>query len=134
LKVLHPLHCLESKTVNLATLLQNTGERQDLKHLRLSLGILREYLRGLSLSGNSDEILLRWARRVRMNSNHELGLQAAIRYGIRYQDAIPSDVWQTRPGPLGDFMKKEWQEWTTELAEKTADVRELDRWIESLKK
>jgi hypothetical protein len=37
LKVLHPLHCVESKTVNLATLPQNTGERQDLKHLRLSM-------------------------------------------------------------------------------------------------
>jgi hypothetical protein len=134
LKVLHPLHCLESKTVNLATLPQKAGERQDLKHLRLSLAILREYLRSLSLAGNSDAILLRWARRVRTNSNHELGLQAAIRYGISYQNAIPSDVWQNQSGPLGDFMKKEWQEWTNELAEKTADVRELDRWIESLKK
>jgi hypothetical protein len=134
LKVLHPLHCVESKTVNLATLPQDTGERQDLKHLRLSLAILREYLTNLSLAGNSDEILLRWARRVRMNSNHELGLRAAIRYGLSYQSAIPSDVWQNRPGPLADFMKKEWPDWTNELAEKTADVRELDRWIESLKK
>ena len=31
-------------------------------------------------------------------------------------------------------MKKEWQDWTDELSEKTADARELDRWIESLEK
>jgi hypothetical protein len=30
-------------------------------------------------------------------------------------------------------MKTEWQDWTDELAEKTADARELDHWIESLK-
>jgi hypothetical protein len=133
LKVLHPLHCVESKTVNLAAMPQNTGERQDLKHLRLSIAILRAYLRDLTLAGQSDQMLLRWARRVRMNSNHELGLQAAVRYGIAFQEAIPSDLWQNRPGPLGDFMKMEWQDWTNELAEKTADLRELDKWIASLK-
>jgi hypothetical protein len=133
LKVLHPLHCVESKTVNLATIPQNSGERQDLKHLRLSIAILREYLRDLTLAEKSDQILLRWARRVRMNSNHELGLQATIRYAICFQDTIPSDLWQNRLGPLGDFMKKEWQDWTNEIAEKTAASRELDQWIESLK-
>jgi hypothetical protein len=133
LKVLHPLHCIESKTVNLATIPQNSGERQDLKHLRLSIAILREYLKELTVTGKSDQILLRWARRVRMNSNHELGLQATIRYGISFQETIPSDVWHDRSGPLGDFMTKEWQEWTDEIVEKTADSRELDQWIASLK-
>jgi hypothetical protein len=99
----------------------------------LSIVILREYLKSLTLSGSSDERILRWARRMRLNSNHELGLQAAMRYGIRFQEAIPSDLWQDQPGPLGDFMRKEWQAWTGELSEKTADARELDQWIESLK-
>ncbi len=133
LKILHPLHCVESKTVNLATMPQNSGERQDLKHLRLSIAVLREYLRELTLAGQSDQILLRWANRMRMNSNHELGLQAAIRHGICFQDTIPAEIWRNRPGPLGEFMKMEWQEWTDELAGKTADSRELDRWIASLK-
>src|SRR5690348_16672188 len=43
LKVLHPLHCLESKTVNLMTLPQEAGKRQDLKHLRLSIAILHQH-------------------------------------------------------------------------------------------
>jgi hypothetical protein len=30
-------------------------------------------------------------------------------------------------------MEKEWQAWTDELAEKSVELRELDRWIESLK-
>jgi len=124
---------VESKTVNLATIPQDSGERQDLKHLRLSIAILREYLKALTLAGTSDQILLRWARRVRMNSNHELGLQTAIRYGICFQDAIPSDLWRNRTGPLGNFMKQEWPDWTKELVEKTADLRDLDKWIGSLK-
>jgi hypothetical protein len=44
LRVLHPLHCVESKTVNLATLPQDAGDRQDLKHLRLSIAILRQHI------------------------------------------------------------------------------------------
>ena len=50
LKILHPLHCLESKTVNLMTLPQDAGERQDLKHLRLSIAILRQYLTELTVN------------------------------------------------------------------------------------
>ncbi len=133
LRVLHPLHCVESKTVNLATMPQNSGERQDLKHLRLSIAVLREYLRELTLAGQSDQVLLRWARRMRLNSNHELGLRAAIRYGLCFQDAIPAETWRDRPGPLGDFMKTEWRDWTNEISEKTADSRELDQWITGLK-
>jgi len=133
LKVLHPLHCMESKTVNLATMSQKDGDRQDLKHLRLSLAIIKEYLSNLTLAGNSDPILLRWARRIRTNSNHELGLQAAISHSINFQEAIPSDLWLQHPGPLRDFIKDEWQDWTVEIAEKTSDMREIDDWIESLK-
>jgi hypothetical protein len=133
LKVLHPLHCVESKTINLATIPQGTGERQDLKHLRLSIAILHEYLKSLTLAGSSDQLLLRWARRVRVDANHELGLQATIRYGINFQEAIPSELWRNREGHLGDFMKGEWQIWAEETAQKVADLQDLDRWIESLK-
>ena len=132
LSVLHPLHCVESKTVNLATIPQDAGNRQDLKHLRLSLASLRQYITTITLDGGSEQLLLRWAHRIRMNSNHELGLLAAIRYGISFQEAIPSDIWQTLPGPLADFVRKEWQDWKDETNEKTTDLRDLDTWLKSL--
>jgi hypothetical protein len=132
LKVLHPLHCLESKTVNLATLPQTAGERQDLKHLRLSIAIVREYFIDLTRSGKSDATLLRWARRLRMDSNHEFGLEATIKHGINFQDAVPAELWRSRAGELGAFMQEEWQKWTEEIAEKTSDLREIDAWIRTL--
>ena len=132
LKILHPLHCVESKTVNLATLPQDAGDRQDLKHLRLSIASLRQHLIKLTVDGDSEPLLLRWARRIRTNANHELGLLAVIKYGINFQEAVPGDLWQTRPGPLADFVKKEWQEWKDENAEKTSDLRELETWLKSL--
>jgi hypothetical protein len=132
LKILHPLHCVESKTVNLATLPQDAGDRQDLKHLRLSIASLRQHLIKLTLDGGLEPLLLRWAHRIRANSNHELGLLAAIRHGVNFQEAIPADLWQTRPGPLADFVKKEWQEWKDENDEKTSDLRDLETWLKSL--
>jgi hypothetical protein len=131
-KILHPLHCVESKTVNMATLPQDAGDRQDLKHLRLSIASLRQHLLKLTLDGGSEPLLLRWAHRIRTNANHELGLLAAIKHGINFQEAIPADLWQTRPGPLADFVKTEWQEWKDENAEKTSDLRDLETWLKSL--
>jgi hypothetical protein len=132
LKVLHPLHCVESKTVNLATLSQEAGDRQDLKHLRLSIASLCQHIINLTLDGGSEPLLLRWARRIRANSNHELGLLAAIKHGINFQEAIPADLWQSRPGPLADFVGREWQEWKDETAAKTSDLRDLETWLKSL--
>jgi hypothetical protein len=132
LKVLHPLHCVESKTVNLATLSQEGGDRQDLKHLRLSIAIMRQHLIKLTLDGGYEQLLLRWAHRIRTNSYHELGLLATIKYGINFQETIPADLWQTRPGPLADFVKKEWQDWKDESAGKISDLRDLETWLKSL--
>jgi hypothetical protein len=132
LRVLHPIHCVESKTVNLATLSQNGGERQDLKHLRLSIAIFREYLATLTLEGGHEKLLLRWAYRLRTDSSHELGLQAAIKYGINFQDAIPTDLWKKDTGALAEFVKNEWQNWKDEIAEKTSDLRDIDAWVKSL--
>ena len=132
LKVLHPLHCVESKTVNLATLSQDAGDRQDLKHLRLSIASLRQHLIKLTLDGGSEPLLLRWAHRIRTNANHELGLLAAMKYGIDFQEAIPADLWQTRPGPLADFVNREWHEWKDENTAEVSDLRELETWLKSL--
>lgn len=133
LKVLHPLHCVESKTVNLMTLPQGAGERQDLKHLRLSIAILRQHLTNLTLKGGAEQLLLRWAHRIRSNSTHELGLRAAMKHGIDFRDTIPADLWRSRPGPLADFMKNEWSDWEKEIAGKVEDNREIENWIETLK-
>jgi len=133
LKILHPLHCVESKTVNLMTLPQEAGERQDLKHLRLSIAILRQHLIDLTLKGGSEQLLLRWTHRIRMNSNHDLGIQAAIKHGVEFQDAIPADLWQGRTGPLADFVKTEWSDWKRETEEKISDLRELEDWLKTLK-
>lgn len=126
LKVLHPLHCIESKTVNLLTLSQDSGDRQDLKHLRLAIVIFRQYLTELTLKGGAEQILLRWARRIRANANHELGIRAAMKYGIDLQEAIPAELWKKKPGPLADFVKKDWADWKHEVSEKITDVRELE--------
>lgn len=132
IKVLHPLHCLESKTVSLMTLPQDAGGRQDLKHLRLSIAILREYLIKMTVEGGVEALLLRWARRIRANSNHELGIQAAIKYGINFQDAVPAELWQSRPGALAGFVKQEWDDWREEVSEKIFDLKELEIWLKGL--
>lgn len=134
LRILHPLHCLESKTVNLITLPQEAGDRQDLKHLRIAVVVLREYLRQQTLAGASEQLLLRWASRLRMNANHELGLRAASEHGIDFQDAIPADLWVARPGLLGDFIATQSQPWKDEVDQKIAEQKEIRTWIESLKR
>jgi hypothetical protein len=133
LKVLHPLHCVESKTVNLMTLPQDAGQRQDLKHLRLSIAILRQHLTNLTLKGGAEQVLLRWAHRLRSNSNHELGIQAAMKHGIDFRDAVPAGLWRSRPGSLAEFVSNEWSEWEKEITGKVADLRELESWLKSLK-
>jgi hypothetical protein len=132
LKILHPLHCIESKTVNLATLPQKDGDRQDLKHLRLSIAVFRRHLTKLTEDGIAEELLLRWARRLRTDANHELGLQATLKYGINFQDAIPEEIWRTKPGPLADFINIDCRKWAEEIREKTTDIRELESWLKSL--
>jgi hypothetical protein len=67
-----------------------------------------------------------------MDSNHQLGLEAAIKHGINFQNAIPSELWRERPGLLGNFMKEEWQAWKNELNEKTDDLIDIQKWVEDL--
>jgi hypothetical protein len=55
-----------------------------------------------------------------------------MKCGVDFRDAIPADLWQTRPGPLADFLKEEWADWQKETAEKISDLRELETWLTSL--
>ncbi len=132
LRVLHPVLCVESKTVNLATLPQEAGWRQDLKHLRLSLANAREYLAELTRQGADPGALLRWARRLRRDANHQLGLNAARFPGINFQDAIPRELWEQAGGPLADFIRTEWEDWTREIATKLREEAELEKWLQDL--
>lgn len=61
LRVLHPVLCLESKTVNLLTLDQPIEGRQDEKHLRLAIANGAEFLAELTSRGREPETLFRWA-------------------------------------------------------------------------
>lgn len=132
LRLLHPVLCVESKTVNLATLPQDSGWRQDLKHLRLSLANTREYLAELTLQDTSPTALLRWANRLRRNANHQLGLRAARMHQVNFQEAIPKSLWEQQDGPLARFVGAEWAAWTDEISAKLREEAELEQWLETL--
>ncbi|MBI5385388.1 MAG: hypothetical protein HZA90_11970 [Verrucomicrobia bacterium] len=132
LRVLHPVLCIESKTVNLATLPQDAGYRQDLKHLRLSIANAREFLAELTLEGRNPAALLRWAKRLRRAATHQLGLDAARRHSVNFQQAIPQALWEQTTGPLADFIQTEWAAWAEEVSRKLAEEREVERWLRNL--
>jgi hypothetical protein len=132
LRLLHPVLCIESKTVNLATLPQDSDYRQDLKHLRLSIANAREYLAELTLEGRNPAALVRWAKRLRGDATHQLGLDAARQHGVNFQDAVPKLLWETTAGPLADFIKAEWAAWSDEVARKLEEEREVERWLQGL--
>jgi hypothetical protein len=132
INILHPLHCVESKTVNLVTLSQDGGDRQDLKHLRLAIAILRQHFTKLTLDGGNEQVLLRWTHRLRTDANHELGIKVTIQHRIRFQEAIPAELWQSRGGPLRDFVERELEDWKKENSQKVADFLELENWLKSL--
>lgn len=132
LRVLHPVLCVESKTVNLATLPQDANCRQDLKHLRLSIANTHEYLAELTEHDAKPASLLRWARRLRSNANHQLGLAAARLHQVDFQQAIPKPLWERRGGDLGGFVREEWASWTEEVSRKLAEELEIEQWLQQL--
>lgn len=132
LRVLHPVLCVESKTVNLATLPQHADSRQDLKHLRLSLANTCEYLAELTRQDAKPASLLRWARRLRRNANHQLGLTAARLYHVDFQEAVPKALWAQQGGGLADFVREEWTSWSEEVSRKLAEELEIEQWLQKL--
>ncbi len=89
IKVLHPLLCLEGKLKCLRGLPQS--ERQDLKHVKMSLICLQEFLKDCcqSMSSRSG---LKLVERVLQNALREDGLSAWYRHGIANESAIPIDT------------------------------------------
>lgn len=134
LRLLHPILCVESKTVNLMRIEQEPEERQDKKHLLLALANAREFLAEQTSNPATHSVLVRWAQRLRSLANDQLGLEAAQIHGLDYQMAIPETRWRNDTGPLREFIAREWEPWRREVREKVGDLIELDAWLRRLKK
>ena len=79
LRLLHPILCVESKTINLMRIQQEPEERQDHKHLRIALANAREFLVEQTANPATHPIIVRWAQRLRSLANDQLGLEAGDR-------------------------------------------------------
>jgi hypothetical protein len=133
LRVLHPVLCLESKTVSLITLDQSVEGRQDEKHLRLSIANCAEFLGELTRQGRDPETLLRWAERLRAHASSQAGLDVQRRYHLDFQQAIPMPLWRETAGPLAKWCREEGPRWRAEIREQIRDIEEIARWVRDLK-
>lgn len=133
LRLLHPVLCVEGKTINLMRIQQEPDERQDHKHLVLALANAREFLTEQTANPATHPVLVRWAQRVRSLANDQLGLEAAQAHGINYQTAIPAALWQATPGPLSEYVAAEWDAWGSEVRQKVQDLVELEAWLRQLR-
>lgn len=108
LKVLHPLLCLESKLKCLRGLDQTA--RQDEKHVRLSILILRAFLTS-QLSTQPVRSLLNLIERIADNLWTDTGLNAWYEYGIEVEAAIPISAIQEQSAPQWQaFMSIRWKQ------------------------
>lgn len=133
LRLLHPILCVESKTINLMRIQQEPEERQDHKHLRLALANAREFLVEQTANPATHPIIVRWAQRLRSLATDQLGLEAARVHAIDYRGAIPASLWQGTPGLLAEFMSAEWEAWASGVREKVHDLVELETWLRQLR-
>jgi hypothetical protein len=132
-RVLHPVLCLESKTVSLTRIRQEGQSRQDLKHVELSLANTREFLADKTADPANLKGLLAWARRIRQLANDQLGLEARQRWRIDFQQAIPAQFWREQTGALRVFVEQEMPAWEQAVREKIRDLEEIQEWVKQLK-
>ena len=133
LRVLHPVLCLESKTVNLITLDQSVEGRQDEKHLRLAIANCAEFLAELTRTGRDPMSLLRWAERLRTHASSQAGLDVQRRHGVDFQQAVPIELWRSGAVPLAEWCRTEAPRWQAEVRQRIQDLEEIARWVEDLK-
>jgi hypothetical protein len=133
LRVLHPVLCLESKTVNLITLDQSIEGRQDKKHLRLAIANCAEFLRELTNRERDPHILMRWAERLRTHARSQAGLDVQRRHALDFLQAVPVELWRQTPGPLSDWCRTEAPVWQDEVRQRIRDIEEIARWVRELK-
>ncbi len=87
-KILNPMLCLEGK-LKAAIGLPQEG-RQDLKHLRMSLLFVKEYIKDTILGDVRQGLKL--IERIALNIWSDAGLSVWYRYGIEINLAIPTEV------------------------------------------
>jgi len=87
LRVLHPLHCLFGKTAALAQLPQ--GGRQDLKHLKLSVLFVKEYI--LEKLGEP-RVCLNITERMFALAMNELGLRVWHLHKVSIENSLPLEA------------------------------------------
>lgn len=84
-RVIHPLHCLESKTISLLELDQT--HRNDKKHLVLSVANVRSMLAMLSRRNPAPSIPI--IKQLIGDAHSDVAVDLFRRHGIRILDAIP---------------------------------------------
>jgi hypothetical protein len=89
IKVLNPILCLEGKLKCLRHLPQQG--RQDLKHVKMSILCVKEFLKDLCRE-SEPRIGLKLVERVLANATREDGLSAWYRHQIQVESAIPSEA------------------------------------------
>ncbi len=132
LRVLHPVLCIESKTINLVTLDQQVAGRQDEKHLRLSIANCREFLASLT-AGRTPEELLAWAERMRIHANTHFGLTIQHKFKLRFSDAVPWEKWRGATAALQGWVEQTAPIWQKEIGQKIQDVIEVEEWLQTLR-
>jgi hypothetical protein len=123
LKVLHPVLCLESKLKCLRDLDQQL--RQDEKHVRLALLILRSLLI-TQLETQPPRGLLNLVERIVNNTWTDAALYAWYRFDIRVETAIPIEVIQQHPAEQWqNFVQIRWPQILERLTERRTRYENL---------
>ena len=92
IKILHPVHCVESKAANLANLPQ--AHRQDEKQLELSLLVLNEFLKEPTLEPRR---VLRLCERIYAIALNRTGREVFLKAGIELEKAVPVEYFKHQP-------------------------------------
>jgi hypothetical protein len=114
LKVLHPVHCIESKAANLAHLPQ--ASRQDEKHLRISMLVMQQFLQEPQHSARS---VFNLCERIYAIARCRTGRDVFLKTGIKIEEAIPIDYLNRQAG-FELFLEKRLPQLDGELQKKRA--------------
>lgn len=96
LKVLHPILCLEGKLKSVVSLPQQG--RQDLKHLKMSVLFVKEFLKEICRDEQPKEGL-KLIERIVSNTISETGLTVWLKHQVDLESAIPFDRLQSLTNP-----------------------------------
>jgi hypothetical protein len=128
LKVLNPLLCLEGKLKSLLNLPQ--ADRQDAKHCRLSILILREYLKDICQELEPRPGLKVIERILRLGGT-EAALNAWYHLGVSVESTIPLSQIQTFQHPIWQkFLELRWSQSLGHLQNRRERYQQITEQIE----